>query len=217
MGKSGRGYREILAYYYPGTWLGITGRGLQWQRLSGETITLLTVRPDRDRAVLGKAERLARSLSQLTRWPVPGNIEIRVYPDVDTFRNATGEPGWVAGFTEARRIHLQPGARGLGHELAHVLIESQAAADLPLWLREGLAEYLVQPRTAQGEAPALHDADMRQREDAARAIRAYAGAASVVSGLIKRYGEAMVLDWVKRSLPPEVVKASTGSAAAKSK
>ena len=94
MGLSGRPYREILAFYYPGTVPGFTGRGLSWQRLQGDSITLLSTQPAQERVVLAAAERIARRLSQRTKWPLPLNTEIRVYPDLDTFRDATGEPGW---------------------------------------------------------------------------------------------------------------------------
>src|SRR5262249_31468691 len=99
---------EILAYYYPGTVMGLTAGGLTWLRLGGEVMSLTTVRPDQDRTVLDTAYRQAVELTHRTRWPTPTNIELRVYPDLDTFRNATGEPGWVAAHTEGRRIHLQP-------------------------------------------------------------------------------------------------------------
>ena len=82
----------------------------------------------------------------------PAGVEIRLYPDLDTFRNVTGEPGWVAARTDGRRVHLQPVAllrsRGalestVRHEMLHVVVESQAAAGLPLWFREGFVEYLA--------------------------------------------------------------------------
>ena len=66
----------------------------------------MTTQPDRDRIVLATAERLARSFADRVKWPMPPGLEIRVYPDLDTFRNITGEPGWVAAHT-GRRIHLQ--------------------------------------------------------------------------------------------------------------
>jgi stage II sporulation protein D len=217
MGRDRRTYREILAYYYPGTRLGVNAQGIPWQRLSGETVTILTVRPDRDRFLLARAERLLRSLAQRAAWPVPRDVEVRVYPDVDTFRNATGEPGWVAGYTDGRRIHLQPGAAeiSIGHELAHVLVESQAVTGLPFWFREGLAGFLGSPAPVSGTRPA--EADLRDRSDAVRARRAESEAVAAVSGLVKRYGEATVLGWVARGLPPEVRNASSSREAAKSK
>ncbi len=227
MGMDGRSYREILAFYYPGAVVGLTARGLSWQRLSGDSIAMLTTQPEHDRAVLAAAERIERSLAGRTRWPAPQKLELRVYPDLDTFRNATGEPGWVAGHTEGRTIHLQPAdvlrARSsldatLTHELAHAFIDSQAArnAPLPLWFQEGLAAFLESGGGA-GSARIPAEADLRQTADPARARMAYAEARAEVGLLVQRYGETAVLDWVKRGLPAQVANASASQAAPKSK
>ena len=225
MGADGRSYRDILAFYYPGTAVGLTGRGLSWQRLSGDSMAMLTTQPDQDRAVLAAAERIERTIAQRTHWPIPPNLELRVYPDLDTFRNATGEPGWVAAHTDGRRIHLQPSAvlraKGaldatLTHELAHAFVEAQASPSTALWFREGLVEFL-QAGGGAGTARIPAEADLRQTADAARARLAYAQAQAEVGALVQRYGEAAVLDWVKRGLPAEVAKASASQAAPKSK
>jgi len=225
MGLAGKSYREILAYYYPGTAVGLTGRGLAWQRLGGEVISLMTTQPDQDRVALASAERIVKALAQRTRWTIPQNIELRVYPDLDSFRNATGDPGWVAAHTSGRRIHLQPVGTlrsrnaldsTLTHELAHVLIESQGGPSLPFWLREGLAAYIEKGR-GSGVARIPSDSDLRQTGDPALARRAYADATAMVATLVERYGESAVFDWVKRGVPPEVTNASTSHAVTKSK
>jgi stage II sporulation protein D len=229
MGLAGRTCREILTFYYPGTVVGLTGRGISWQRLGGEGVSLLTTRPDRDGSVLALAERTVRSVSQQTNLPLPRDIEVRIYPDVETFRNATGEPGWVAAHTQGRRIHLQPAEllsrRGtlettLRHELLHVVVESQALPGLPLWFREGLVGFLVgAPSAAVTRKGAVvpSDADLRQTADAARARRAYAEATRAVADFADRYGLASVLGWLKTGLPPEVSRTSSSQAATKSK
>ena len=205
MGAEGRSYRDILAFYYPGTGVGVTARGLRWQRLGGENVALWTTQPERDGSVLAIAERESRRVTERTNWPLPAHVEIRVYPDLDSFRNTTGEPGWVAAFTEGRRIQLQPASmlrshdvleQTVRHELFHVAVESRAAAGLPLWFREGLVAYLTGPASAR---------------------RAYSEAIHAVAGLVKRYGETAVLDWVERGLPPEVKNTSTSQAPTKSK
>ena len=217
MGRAGKSYREILAFYYPGAVPGVTARGLSWQRLAGDRIALLTTQPEQDRVVLATAERLARALADRTRWRFPDATEIRVYPDLDTFRDATGEPGWVAARTDGRHILLQPVPvlRGRGaleqtlhHELLHVLVESRAAPGLPVWFREGLVEFLDgRGRREPGALSIPSDADLRQTADAAAARRGYAAAAGAVSGLVRRYSEPQVLEWVERGLPAEVAKA----------
>jgi stage II sporulation protein D len=203
MGAEGRSYREILAFYYPGTELGRTGRGIAWTRLGGENITLFTTHPDRDGAVLSQAERQLREMAGRTNLPAPRGIEIRLYPDVETFRNATGEPGWVAAHTAGLHIDLQT-VGALRHELLHVLVEARAVAGLPVWFREGLVEYLDNPRTAHASAKPPADIDLRQTADPDRARRAYGAAAAAVAGLVHRYGEAAVVGWLASGLPEEV-------------
>ncbi len=232
MGLLTLSYHEILAFYYPGTTLGLNGQGLSWQTLGGDTLSMRTTRPDQDRAVLATAEHLTRTLSARVKWPMPAGVIIRVFPDLDTFRDATGEPGWVAAHTEAQRIDLQPVAvlrsrnaldSTLSHELLHVLIETRAsrsASNLPLWFREGLVGYLEGEAKASqawqgGERPS--DADLRQTTDQDKARRAYAQAAAAVAGLVQTYGESAVLDWAGRGLPADVTKASTSQETPKSK
>jgi stage II sporulation protein D len=196
MGAEGRSYRDILAYYYPGTAVGTSARGFAWQRLSGDGIALWTTQPDRDGEVLAIAAREARVVAESTNWPLPANVEIRIYPDVESFRNATGEAGWVAAYTEGRRIHMQPAAvlrsrdaldSTIRHELFHVAVESHAAPGLPLWFREGLVRFL------NGQAQ------------------------TDVADLVQRYGKVTVLGWVECGLPPEVKNSSISHAATKSK
>ncbi len=226
MGLAGHTYHEILAFYYPAARPGLTARGLSWQRLGGDSIALFSTQPGRDGAVLAAAERILGAVRERAHLDPPSNIEIRVYPDVDTFRNATGEPGWVAAHTRGRRIDLQPAAtlrsRGileqtLRHELLHVLVESHAAPGLPVWFREGLAGYFEGGRPSGGAARIPSDADLRQTADPARARRAYAAAVRAAAGLVERYGLSTVLGWLKSGLPREVINASSSQAAVNSR
>jgi stage II sporulation protein D len=208
MGGAGKGWREILAFYYPGTQAAKRVRGLEWSRLGGESVALYTTQPAQDGAVLAIAERQAREVSSRTGLAAPAGIEVRVYPDVESFRNATGEPGWVAARTTGSRIELQPAAilraRGvlestLRHEMVHAVVESQAVPGLPLWFREGLAEYLS-GGVAQGGGEASDDG-IAQRGDEARAREANRAAAVRVAGLVQRHGLATVVGWVRTGLP----------------
>jgi len=170
-------------------------------------MTLLSTRPDQDRAVLVTGERLVREVASQTGLRVPAGIELRMYPDVESFRNATGEPGWVAARTTGRRIEMQPAAtlrsRGalestLRHEILHAFLEAQAAPGLPVWFREGLAAYLS---AGQGRAASVPEADIRRRDDEGRARSASAAAAARVGELIRRYGMATVISWLNGTLP----------------
>ncbi len=227
MGLEGFTYREILAFYYPGTTIGMTGAGLSWTRMGGENVVLLSTQPDRDRNLLGLAEDLNREVEARLHTVPTHDIEIRLYPDIDTFRNATGEPGWVAAHTSGFRIDLQPAeilrTRGilrptLRHEVFHVLIEGQAAPGLPVWFREGLAEYLNDPATGPSLSTLeINDDDLRQRQARSRARRGYRDAKTRVTALINRYGEDTVLAWLKRGLPEEVRNSTASSPPTKSK
>ena len=227
MGAEGFGYREILAFYYPGATVGLTAKGIRWTRLGGEGVSVFTVLPSRDHGVLAMAEDVRRSVESQLGLAVKAPIDIRVYPDMDTFRNATGEPGWVAARSSGFGIDLQPlpvlEAHGalrstLRHEILHVVIEHEAVAALPLWFREGLVEWLSQPHVpAPATATRANENDLRQRGDAAKAERAYHLAYRQVGGLVQRYGEGTVLGWLKRGLPPEVRYSSSNSAATNSK
>ena len=202
MGEAGKSWREILAFYYPGVVVG------SWTRLGSESVALYTTQPEQDGTVLAVAERAAREIARRTGWPVPQRMELRVYPDVDGFRSATAEPGWVGAHTRGTRIDLQPAAvlraRGalestIGHEMAHVFLESNARAGLPLWFREGLAGYLSGGTTAEGSVDGIDD-----RADEQRARAANRAAAARVTGLVRQHGLSKVLDWVRRGLPEAV-------------
>src|SRR6185312_414116 len=100
-----------------------------------EGVAVYTMQPDSGRNVLSMAEDLRHRWESRLGWPAGREIAIRVYPNLDSFRNATGEPGWVAARTSGRTIDLQPAdvleSRGvlrqtLQHELVHVIVETRA-------------------------------------------------------------------------------------------
>jgi stage II sporulation protein D len=164
------------------------------------------------------AENVIRSWHGRLPWALPASIDVYAYPDLDSFRNATGEPGWVAARTSATKIELQPAAvlqshgalrSTVEHEMLHCFVESAARPGLPLWFREGLVEYLAGGPIAIASG-ALNEQDMRQRQDGEAARKAYRAAEVLLDGLVKRYGETAVLGWVSRGLPEEV-KNSTAS------
>jgi stage II sporulation protein D len=222
MGAEGKTYREILSFYYPGTSLGLTAQGFDWTRLGGERLDVLTARPDVDRAIVPRAERALREAESRTGWQLAVRPEVRVYPTVSVYRNATGEPGWVAASTRGHTVRIEPpevlGAgealdSTLRHEFLHLLIENHARPGLPLWFREGLVLYLNEEEAAAPDAAsaagpaelAKLDRTLGGAASADEQRSAYRRARAVVARLVAEHGRAEVLLWVERGLPKEMV------------
>jgi stage II sporulation protein D len=215
MGEEGHTYREILAYYYPGTRLGVSAQGTQWQQLSSEDVVLFTTRPERDRVLLPLATRLMHQAEESTGLLYDNGAKLKVYGTVPEFRDATGEPGWVAASTRGSTIRLQPTdvlrqsgtlESTLQHELLHVLIEAHAKPGTPLWFREGLVLWLAQPGSTAGASSAFADSNALNRallkpasEQELR--QAYTAARARVAQLVAQNGRDKVIAWLKEGLP----------------
>lgn len=72
MGEEDRSYHEILAFYYPGTRIGVGARGTRWQQLGGEDAILFTLHPERDRTLLPLATRLMHQAERVQGWCITG-------------------------------------------------------------------------------------------------------------------------------------------------
>ncbi|HEX8723247.1 MAG TPA: SpoIID/LytB domain-containing protein [Pyrinomonadaceae bacterium] len=165
------------------------------------------------------AEGLLRSLEawradvvrRLERAGVGGglpDIEVFVHETTGDFVGATGQPAWVAGSTEGRRVDLQPldvlrrrGVLGTAprHELIHAALGAAGAGRAPRWLAEGLCAYAAGEgpslsRRATGERIPADELERRlARPGSAEEMRAlYAAAYREVSALIRREGEPAV-------------------------
>jgi stage II sporulation protein D len=221
MGEEGHSYREILAFYYPGTRLGTAARGTPWQQLANEDIQLLTTRPDRDRSLLPIATRLLHESEESTGFVYRSTLRLKVYATVADFRNSTGEPGWVAASTRGRTVQLQPPdvlrdagtlESTLHHELLHILIDSYARTGTPQWFREGLVLYLSSPSggAARGggfEDVALLEKTLRAPQSEEELRQAYTEARARVAHLAQQHGKDALLEWVQNGLPAELASA----------
>jgi stage II sporulation protein D len=213
MAREGMNYRQILAFYYPGASLGVSAKGLKWQTRDSERFEMLSVQPDDDAPALQAAEKILPALESDLGWKLEFKPQLKIYPTLDAYRDSTGQPGWIAAFTRARSISLQPLATlekksalesTLRHELTHLLIEQHAHAGTPLWFREGLVIYLadgshsaepVQMTEAQIEQALEHPADRQGIE------RAYAAAKTKVAQMVQQNGREAVLVWLANGLP----------------
>lgn len=213
MGMQGKTYRDILAFYYPGTSLGINAQGLRWQKLSGEQIDVLTTQAKDAQVLLPIAERALSNANDKTGWALSGHPQIKVFPTIDIYRDATGEPGWVAASTRGLTIRLQPlrilqeqGAleSTLRHEFLHMVIESHAHVNTPLWLSEGLVIYLSYPervRAANVDVTAV-EKRLRTARTEAEMRTAYRDAGAAVADVLVKKGLAHVLDAISHGVTP---------------
>jgi stage II sporulation protein D len=180
-------YKEILSAFYPGSQIGLTAQGIDWHRMGGERADVWA---PSDRAdLVSLADVLVREAEASTGLKIAVRPRVEVFPSLTVYRNATGEPGWVAASTKGRVIRMQPAAADratLRHEMYHVLIESNSRVSLPLWFREGLALSL-------GGGP--KNEDYRERVDSC----------------LKRYGKATVLGWLATGLPDDVKRQSAAN------
>lgn len=208
MGQLGHGYREILAYYYPGTLIGLNAHGLAWQRLPGDSFDLITTNKADASVLFPAVERALHFAKERTGWELSVRPQIKIYPTMAIYRDATGEPGWVAASTLADVVRLQPiftlqKANALDstlrHEFLHLIIESYAAPNAPLWLREGLAIYLSDPDSIKPAAvdPAILERQLQSFKSEAEMRAAYRACASAVADAVKKNGLSTVLSSLK--------------------
>ena len=216
MGEQGQSYREILAYYYPGTAAGINAQGLAWETLPGESLDLVSTDRNSAPLLLPAAERALHFAVERTGLKMRTRPQLKVYPTIAVYRDATGEPGWVAASVLGSTVRLQPVSTlqrtqsldsTLRHEFLHMLIESNVKPDTPLWFREGLVVYLAGDSSDRDTATMSVEAIDRvissgQTETELRL--AYRQAAALVRELDRRYTRAKLIDWLRNGLPDDI-------------
>jgi stage II sporulation protein D len=214
MAAAGRSTEQILAQYFPGVQSADETTGRTWKDFAGEGFTLQSL-DTADASYLDDLNRARHEASELSGLNDSTSITVRAFPSTTAFRDATSALGWVAAFTEGNWIATQPlhtlAARKLLsetllHEFLHVLVEAQAGASTPLWLREGLVETWSEPdaKTAALKIEALDQALAHAKTEAA-AEAAHRAAGFYAAQLLKRYGRAQVLAWLHAGLPSGLV------------
>ncbi|MBZ5598412.1 MAG: SpoIID/LytB domain-containing protein [Acidobacteriia bacterium] len=213
MGREGKTYHEILAFYYPGTSLGVTSQGLAWESQSSERLELVTTQGREDVLLIAAGEKLMREAESATGLRFDFRPRLKVYPSLDTYRDSTGEPGWVAASTRGHTVRMQPAAllrahsaldSTLRHEFIHLLVEAHARRGLPLWFREGIVLYLSDPAAAgHTDPPASQNLEkmFQHAEDRGQMEQAYAAARARVAALVQQNGKDTVTSWLARGLP----------------
>lgn len=213
MAKQGKSYREILDFYFPGTTLGISAQGFEWKSLKKGRVELRTTQPEVDGKLLDLATAALAKIEAASPVRLSlSELQLQVFPSTAQFRDATGEPGWIAASTRGRVIRLQPLSTletrrildsTLRHELTHALLEANTTAKLPLWFREGLVLHLTGEPV--GVAPAmsveLTEQVLAGRRTQADRAAAYANAKKLVESLIAQHGIARVFESLRVGLP----------------
>ncbi len=212
--EQGHDYRRILDFYFPGTRAGLGAQGLRWTRYGSPKLEVQAAGPAN--ALMEPAARALREAESRSGHTMREPVRLRLYPSVAAYRDATGEPGWIAASTLGGTIRLQPvealAARGalestLLHEMLHLTILARARVAPPAWFEEGLVLYLADPGRAASNG-ALIEAHVSRPPDEASMRRAYEAARSRVKRLVDRYGRPAVLTWLERGLPAGIARSS---------
>ncbi|GAB4388123.1 MAG: hypothetical protein Kow0025_05480 [Thermodesulfovibrionales bacterium] len=134
-----------------------------------------------------------------------GTVTVILYTERD-FRAVTGAGGMVGGAYDGKIRLAVRGAEGnedalrkvVYHEYAHAVIHS-ITPRCPLWLNEGLAEYLSGDRYSESEGGArLADLEKAFPSGPAAMRAAYATSYLAVSRLVERHGLYAVRDFLLR-------------------
>jgi len=213
MAREGKSYRDILAFYYPGASVSVAASGIVWKKSSSAQLDVFTVENESAGVTVEAAQALAWAESQ-TYMHTAMRPAVYVYPSVEIFRNATGEPGWVAASTLGNKIRMQPakvlGARVekvLRHEFIHLLLETNAAPQTPLWFREGLAMLIGgdPPSDAPGMTPQKMEEILSKRGGSKAMQAAYASSLDTVARLEQQHGRSELLRWLSSGIPSTVL------------
>ena len=214
MAKEGKSYKDILAFYFPGTAVRILPLDDGWLETHNGPLTLRTTQPlTPERKILSlQIWEEAQKRFSVHRSITP---EITFAPTTEIFRQLTNQPGWILASTQDARVTLQPDSvlsankRDLSatllHEMLHILIETESTESTPLWLREGLAEVLAnEPVGSINTMPidAIEKA-LRHPDSLQLSKRAHYAAATRVHILISRYGPSTVRGWLSSGIPVE--------------
>ena len=220
MAAGGRDAKQILAQYFPGAVAADEASGQAWQTLHGDGFALETLRAD-DAAFLPQLSQALSEAESRSGLRPSGRIIVRVFPTTDAFRQGTLAPGWVAAFTEGDWIGAQPlrtlAARKLlepvlRHEFLHALVEGQAGASAPLWLREGLVEAWTDGENVDvRNIPPLKlnevDLALARCRAEAESSAAHHAAAFYAKRLLTLYSRAQALEWLRNGMPAEAIRA----------
>lgn len=138
----------------------------EWQELKGEHFLVYFVQDKQfAKEVSDKSEGYYRSIATNLGYPRYNEfwlwekrVKIYIYPDRQSFLNASSQPYWsegVADYTN-KRILTHAGSQSflvlmLPHEIAHLIFRDFVGfkGDIPLWLDEGVAQWSEETKKDQ--------------------------------------------------------------------
>ena len=220
MASDGNKATTILTFYFPGTVVRISPGDEGWHETRLDSPTgRLTLRSIMALTSAQRSDVLHAWQDAQRRFPSRRqlNPEVTFAPSTELFRQLTTQPGWTLASTQQNTIVLQPEAilkahqnttyETLLHEMLHALVEDEATAGAPLWLREGLVETLA-GETAHSTLPVVSRVTTTQINDALQhpdsweaSRRGHLLAAALVRTMIGRYGASAVRGWLSSGPP----------------
>lgn len=222
MAAQGREAGQILAEYFTGATVADESTGQAWQSFAGKGLIVQSLVAE-DSTLMPVVNSAFADAEARAGFEPAGVITVRTYRTTEGFRNATLAPGWVAAFTEGTAIATQPLATlsqrkllapTLRHEFLHVILEQHSAPATPLWLREGLVEFLADPHQGTktpGPGPALSldqvDSALSHAHSEAESAAAHRAASWYAARLVSRYGKSQTMAWLQSGLPASAVAA----------
>ncbi|HLF19100.1 MAG TPA: peptidase MA family metallohydrolase [Candidatus Omnitrophota bacterium] len=199
---------------------------VSWQEEKGKHFIIRTAGEDAEvwaKEVLRHAEDYYRTIAQEIDypryddfWTWDERVSITVYPDKQTFLEATGQPEWSMGGAIHRPRHEHKRTIVtykqeenfldglLPHEISHLMLIDYIGEKypIPIWLNEGVAQLQEKDRrpkadilmrqlvTANQAIPfdELFETDIRQETETLRVAVFYSQSVSIVDFLITDYG-----------------------------
>jgi len=152
--------------------LGIAGAG-QWNQINGEHFLVFYSSDERfAQEVADKAELYYRQIASdigyarySDFWTWDKRVKIYIYPNHDSFLQATNQPSWSQGMADYKNKLIASFvlSRGfldsiLPHEIAHLIFRDFVGfkGEIPLWLDEGVAQWAELPKRKQIKAYASY-------------------------------------------------------------
>lgn len=156
-----------------------------WQQLASDHFIVYFTQDEKFvKEVLSKAEVCYQNIASdlgyprySEFWTWDKRVKIYIYPDRDSFMNASNKPSWSEGIADygKKQILSYAGSQGfidgiLSHETAHLIFRDFVGfkGEAPLWLDEGVAQWTEQPKIEIVKAAAknlLNEGELFSVED----------------------------------------------------